>query len=136
MRINNGVFMSDSIRRFTPDAEYFFEEGCFINELSNRADDPQASIAQARVRPGDTTRWHSLAGITERYVILQGEGVVEVGDEPARKVAAGDVVIIAPGERQRIHNPAAVHNTGAADLIFLAICTPRFVPEAYQDLED
>jgi hypothetical protein len=26
-------------------------------------------------------------------------------------------------------------NTGASDLIFLAICTPRFTPDAYGDVE-
>ena len=49
--------------------EYYFEEGCYITELHNRADDPAVSVARARVPPGVTTRWHTLGGITERYVI-------------------------------------------------------------------
>ena len=28
--------------------EYFFEEGCYILELANRADDPAVSVARAR----------------------------------------------------------------------------------------
>ena len=109
--------------------EYYFEEGCYITELHNRADDPAVSVARARVPPGVTTRWHTLGGITERYVIEAGHGEVSVGDAPARVVSAGDQVVIAPGVRQRIRN------RGATDLVFLAICTPRFVPEAYADVD-
>jgi mannose-6-phosphate isomerase-like protein (cupin superfamily) len=110
-------------------AEYFFDEGCYITEWSNSPDDADASIARARVVPGVTTRWHSLTGIVERYVILQGEGSVEVGNLPAMPVESGDVVVIPAGTRQRIRN------AGTVDLVFLAVCTPRFVVEAYVDLE-
>ena len=109
--------------------EYYFEEGCFITELHNTPEDPEASVARARVEPGRTTHWHSLAAIRERYLILQGSGLVEIGDQPPRPVGPGDAVQIPPGCRQRIAN------TGAIDLIFLAVCTPRFVVAAYQDLE-
>lgn len=109
--------------------EYFFREGCFITELSNRADDPDVSIAQARVEPGQTTRWHRLRNTIERYVILSGSGVVEIGDELPRTVNAGDVIFIPALCPQRIHN------NGDDDLIFLAICTPRFILENYEDLE-
>lgn len=111
-------------------AEYFFREGCFITELSNRADDAAVSIAQARVEPGHTTRWHRLRNTTERYVILSGSGIVEIDDEPPRDVSAGDVVIIPALYSQRIHN------NGDNDLIFLAICTPRFMVENYEDLDE
>ena len=110
-------------------AEYYTDERCYINELANTESDPAASIAQARVCAGVTTRWHRLAGIAERYVIVSGVGRVEVGDLPPRLVNAGDVVVIPPGCRQRI---ACV---GESELIFLAICTPRFRPEAYEDID-
>jgi len=110
--------------------EYFFAEGCFITELSNSPDDPVVSIARARLEPGKVTRWHSLRGTAERYVILQGEGLVEVGDLQPQRVGAGDVVIIPPQARQRIAN------TGSGDLIFLAICSPRFSPAVYVDIDD
>lgn len=117
-----------TIRRARDRSEYWFEEGCWITELSNDADDPQLSVARARVAPGEITRWHALEGITERYVILSGRGRVEQGDEPPQSVEAGDVVVIAPGQAQRIGN------TGQGDLEFLALCTPRFRPECYRDL--
>lgn len=55
---------------------------------------------------------------------------MEVGGLLATEVGVGDVVLIPPGCPQRITN------TGSADLVFLAICTPRFMPQAYEDIED
>ena len=105
------------------------DERCYILELSNTPEDAEVSIARARVAPGISTRWHRLVSTTERYVILEGSGRVEVGSLPPRDVSAGDVTIIPPLCPQRITN------TGQGDLIFLAICTPRFLPENYEDIE-
>ena len=121
--------MREEVRIANPGAEFDTPEGCYINELSNTDADPDASIARARVPTGVTTRWHRLVGITERYVVLSGAGRVEVGDLPAHDVAAGDVVLIPPGCRQRIAS------VGNEDLVFLAVCTPRFRPQAYEDID-
>lgn len=121
--------MTPRIFPFDPSREYWFDEGCFINELANDSADPALSIARARVAPGGITRWHRLHGITERYVILAGHGRVEAGDLAPRDVGPGDVVLIPPGVRQRI---AA---TGDKELVFLALCSPRFVTDAYEDIE-
>ena len=120
--------MKPVIHLFDARAEYDTPERCFINELSNTPDDPDVSIARARVAPGVTTRWHRLRGIAERYVILEGQGRVEIGELPATDVTPGDVVRIPPDCRQRIVN------TGSTDLVFLAVCSPRFVPGAYEDI--
>jgi mannose-6-phosphate isomerase-like protein (cupin superfamily) len=109
--------------------EVYIDEGCFILELSNTPDDPAVSIARARVPVGVTTRWHRVKDTAERYVILEGKGRAEIGDSPPREVGPGDVVRISPSVRQRIAN------IGDTDLIFLAICTPRFRRDAYQDAE-
>ncbi|EGL53815.1 hypothetical protein MAMP_01793 [Methylophaga aminisulfidivorans MP] len=116
------------IQHYNPDKEYFFIEGCYINELSNHASDPDVSIARARVRPGVTTQWHHLNQTTERYIILAGQGIVEIGEELSQVVSTGDVVIIPPLTRQRISN------NGENDLIFLAICSPRFTESNYTEL--
>ena len=87
--------MNPLIRRFDPSEEYYFEEGCYIHELSNDMDDPLMSVARARLPLGGQTRWHRLHKVVERYLI-------EAGEEP---------------------------------LVFLAICTPRFEPDCYEDLE-
>ncbi|MEZ5523878.1 MAG: cupin domain-containing protein [Pseudomonadales bacterium] len=112
------------------EAEFYTPEQCHITELLNSPGDPDVSIARARVEPGVTTCWHRLQGTTERYYILQGEGRVEVGELAAQAVGVGDVVLIPPQCRQRITN------TGDSDLVFLAICSPRFIPAAYEDLEE
>lgn len=108
---------------------YATEERCTIREWSNDSGDPALSVAEAEVDRGVTTAWHRLHGVAERYVILDGEGVVEVGSLEARRVVPGDVVRIPPGERQRIRN------SGARPLRFLALCTPRFTPACYESLE-
>ena len=121
--------MHARVRLSDPRAEFHTDEGCFITELSNTPEDADASIARARVLPGITTRWHRLKGTAERYVILSGTGRVEVGELPAQEVEPNDVVLIPPGCRQRITC------TSAEDLVFLAICTPRFRAEAYEDID-
>lgn len=117
--------MKSCIHKYDINREYFFQEGCFITELSNTPDDLEVSIARARVEPGKTTKWHYLKGVTERYIILEGIGRVEVGDNEPQVVNMGDVVIIPSLVRQRISN------IGASDLIFLAICSPRFNEALY-----
>lgn len=107
--------------------EYWFREGCHITEWSNSETDEDLSVARARVEPGRTTRWHRLTGTTERYVILEGRGRADVGDE-ILEVAPGDVVVIPPGQPQRITN------TGKRDLVFLAVCTPRFQQKNYSEI--
>lgn len=118
-----------SLHRFDPSSEFDIAERCAIVELSNDADDPAVSIARARVAPGVVTAWHRLHGTVERYVILEGRGRVEVGDLPPAEVGPGDTVRIPALCPQRIAN------LGDGDLVFLAICTPRFVPACYESLE-
>ena len=121
--------MSAQIRRSRAEAEFFTPERCYILELSNSAEDDAVSIARARVLPGVTTRWHKVLGTAERYVILEGQGLVEVAGIGSQPVTVGDVVIIPADCPQRITN------TGTSMLVFLAICTPRFLQEHYQDIE-
>ena len=110
--------------------EYWFHEGCHIMEIANHPNDPDVSIARARVEPGQQTAWHQLNGVTERYLIVEGNGIVEIGEENPTSVGNGDVVIIPPGLRQRIRN------SGSSDLVFYAICSPRFTPDCYEQLEE
>lgn len=117
------------MRRFDAAAEYDTEERCAILELSNVADDPAVSVARARVAPGVVTAWHRLHGTAERYLILEGRGRVELDGLAPAEVGPGDVVAIPALCAQRIAN------VGDGDLVFLAICTPRFVPACYEALE-
>jgi mannose-6-phosphate isomerase-like protein (cupin superfamily) len=118
--------MTPHVLSSSPEEYFFEEEGCYITELSNSDHDPDVSVARARIEKGVTTRWHSLAGTTERYLILSGQGRVEVGSMAPKPVSPGDTVLIPPECRQRITN------SGTEDLVFLAVCTPRFKPENYR----
>lgn len=121
--------MKEKIIPFDSSREFYTPEGCHILEMSNSPDDPAVSIARARVSPGATTRWHLVRNTVERYVILEGKGRVEAGDLPSQEVVPGDLVVIPADCRQRIAN------IGDKELVFLCICSPRFVPDAYRDLE-
>jgi len=110
--------------------EYYFDEGCYILEYSNAEEDPDVSIARARVLPNTETQLHKLSQTIERYLILEGTGEVTLGDPNSNTlncatVSNGDVIIIPK------NCPQAIRNTGENDLIFLVICTPRFEPENY-----
>ena len=118
-----------SIEYFRPQAEFYTDEQCHIVELHNTASDAGCSIARARVEPGVATRLHCVQATAERYVILEGVGSVEVNDQPPVTVGPLDIVTIPAGAAQRITN------TGAQDLVFLCICTPRFETRHYLDLE-
>lgn len=108
--------------------EYYFKEGCYIEEWHNTTGDGFMSIAKVRVLSNTETKSHALRKTTERYVILNGHGDVTVGGE-SWSVQKGDVVTIQPDQQQ------SIKNTGEEDLEFLAVCTPRFVLENYYELE-
>ena len=120
--------MQPAIKRSNEADEFETAERCSILEVSNDPDDTEVSIARARVAPGITTEWHKLKDTAERYLIISGKGRVEVGTLEPTDVREGDVVRIPADTRQRITN------TGEVDLIFYAICSPRFNAECYQAL--
>jgi mannose-6-phosphate isomerase-like protein (cupin superfamily)/SAM-dependent methyltransferase len=127
--IKTQVFMNEQIIHFDPGKEFYTPEGCYIIENVNKPTDPDISIAQARVEPGVTTRWHRLTATIERYIIQEGAGLVEIDDLPPEEVRPGDVVLIPELCRQRITN------TGNKDLVFLCICSPGFRQENYKDID-
>jgi len=106
--------------------EFFTRERCFITEILNHADSPHMSLARCRVKAGVTTELHRLIGTTEVYIIKDGTGEMNDGSDIWFRVGAGDSVVIPAGKWQRIRN------TGADDLIFEVICTPRFQPPCYE----
>ena len=110
-------------------SEYYFEEGCYIWELSNSDMDPDLSIARARVLAGTSTKLHKLFNTIERYVILAGQANVFLGADAPTAIAVkqGDVIIIPA------NCPQAITNTGNSDLLFMVLCTPRFVAKNYSE---
>jgi mannose-6-phosphate isomerase-like protein (cupin superfamily) len=121
--------MNVTFRHISESEEFMTPEGCSILESWNNDTDPALSIARARVKPGVTTKLHSVEGIIERYLIIAGTALVTIGNGKTERVAPGDVVVIPPGVSQK------ATNDGQLDLIFYAICTPRFTQSAYKELE-
>lgn len=108
--------------------EFWTDERCFITELCNTEKLPDSSLAIARVEAGVTTQLHALKGLTETYIVIEGKGRMEVGDETFN-IEAGDQVVIPPNCPQRI---TALDNQ---QLRFYCLCVPRFFPESYINLE-
>lgn len=122
-------FTDDKMTDSDKSEEYFFREGCHIQEWHNSAADTEMSVARVRVEPHSETKLHLLRGTTERYVILSGKGIVSVAGR-SWPVGVGDVVVIEADDEQKINN------NQSQELIFLAICTPRFEQKNYRQLED
>ena len=96
--------------------------------MLNDAKSPNLSIALARVEFEVTTQLHSLRGVEETYIIKKGIGLLEI-DGKKTKVKENDTILIKANQSQRITN------IGKCDLEFYCICTPRFYPECYINLE-
>jgi len=116
-------------RRVSDSDEFMTPEGCSILESWNNEADPDVSIARARVKPGVTTKLHRVRGSIERYLVIAGSGVATIGGTDSQRVRPGDVVVIPPGTTQKIQND------GHEDLVFYAICSPRFTQGVYEQLE-
>ena len=68
---------------------FLTRERCQIIEILNDPLFPHLSLAQAIVAPGVTTELHALEETLEYYYIIEGEGVIHVGEEKA-VVSKGD----------------------------------------------
>jgi mannose-6-phosphate isomerase-like protein (cupin superfamily) len=108
--------------------EFFTEERCFITEILNRSEHDGMSIARARVEPHVSTQLHKLS-VDEVYYVLEGRGEVQINNKSKQVIGKGDSILIHSGESQMITNILSV------DLVFLCICSPRFIPESYTSLE-
>jgi mannose-6-phosphate isomerase-like protein (cupin superfamily) len=80
------------------------------------------SLAEATLRPGQATRRHYHAETEEVYLLLAGEGEMEI-DGDRRHVGAGDAILIPPGARHEIRADEG------AELRFLCCCAPPYRDE-------
>jgi mannose-6-phosphate isomerase-like protein (cupin superfamily) len=80
------------------------------------------SLAEATLAPGQETQRHYHAVSEELYVLLGGEGELEV-DGDRRRVGPGDAILIPPGAWHQIRA------TGAGELRFLCCCAPPYTHE-------
>jgi len=79
------------------------------------------SLAFALLKRGKTSFPHKLK-TSEVYFILDGEGIMHIGDEAAQ-VIPGNAIYIPPNTRQYIHN------SGGVDLKFICIVDPAWKEE-------
>jgi mannose-6-phosphate isomerase-like protein (cupin superfamily) len=77
------------------------------------------SLAEAWLEPGQSTERHYHARAEEIYVLLDGQGEMEVDGE-RRSVGPGDAILIPPGAWHEIH--AGAH----APVRFLCCCAPPY----------
>ena len=111
------------IRSLANTAGFKAGDSSFLQELlrpSEETPDIRYSLARAEVGPGRSTLPHRLQ-TAEVYYVLEGRGLMHVGQETA-EVAAGQAVYIPPGAVQFIENKAA------GRLVFLCIVDPAWTP--------
>ena len=87
------------------DAVTSYEYGCDLRRVfpwSGICDPVYWGGAIANVRPGEATTWDCHDEM-ETFVLISGEGVMEIGEE-AEPVTACDVILIPRNSRHRIRN--------------------------------
>ncbi len=106
---------------------YTTKDGSLIRELMHPKVHGNAnlSLAEAIVPVGFTTFLHRHRQSEEIYHILEGQGLMTVGEERF-EVRAGDTICIPPG------TPHQIQNIGEVPLRFLCCCAP---PYAHEDTE-
>jgi len=101
--------------------EFIAGDQTFLRELlhPDKADlRLRYSLAHATVQPGQTSSPHRLK-TSEVYYLLEGEGIMHIGNETAR-VRAGQAIYIPP------HATQYIENTGPLPLKFLCIVDPAW----------
>lgn len=105
-------------------AAYTTKDGSEIRELMHPVThgNLNQSLAEATVPPGKRTLPHFHAETEELYHVLQGAGLMTLGQEQF-PVAAGDTVLIRPGM------PHCIEATGSEPLRLLCCCAPAYTHE-------
>lgn len=82
----------------------------------------QCSLAEEVLPPGAAVTPHHHHQLEEIYYLVEGRGVMQVGDEE-REVSAGDAVYIPRGQRH------SLKNTGTEPIRMILVCGPAFFYE-------
>jgi mannose-6-phosphate isomerase-like protein (cupin superfamily) len=106
-------------------------DGSTIREIAGPAWTParSQSLAEATVPVGGQTIAHYHRTTEELYFFTAGSGRMTLADEE-REVAAGDCVVIPPGQ---VHQ---LVNTGDGPLVLLCCCAPAYSHEDTVLVED
>lgn len=107
-----------SLHEITP---YPTKDGSLVHELMHPEvhGNQKLSFARAVIAPGSATLLHMHTTSEEIYHVVQGAGMMTLGDEQF-PIAAGDTVCISPQLSHR------VENTGGVPLIIYCCCAPPY----------
>lgn len=102
-------------------ASFITKDGSIIRELMHPSQHgvKNQSLAEAIVPSGVTTQLHRHPVSEELYYILEGQGLMTLGDQRFH-VGVGDTVCIRPGTAHQISA------NGDTDLRFLCCCSPAY----------
>lgn len=110
------------IQNLSSQKPFITKDGSQIRSILDLTNAPvqNQSLAEATLLPGQATDAHYHKKTEELYFLLEGTGVISVGEE-SREVAEGDCVLIPPG---------AIHTIRAlSPLRFLCCCAPPYSHE-------
>jgi mannose-6-phosphate isomerase-like protein (cupin superfamily) len=107
------------VRQLGNQSPFTTKDGSTIRSILDRANAPveKQSLAEASMRPGQSTdrHYHKLA--EEIYFLLEGTARMEIDGE-TRDVGPGEAILIPPGARHQI--------TAQSELRFLCCCAPPY----------
>ncbi len=109
---------------------YITRDQSEIRELIHPSlhDNQAQSLAEAVVKPAQTTQLHRHHKTEEIYHITQGQARMTLGDD-CFYVNVGDSIHIPPGSSH------CIENTGSDDLHFLCMCSPAYSHDDTELLE-
>ncbi|CAN5178713.1 hypothetical protein BH18ACT12_BH18ACT12_05620 [soil metagenome] len=93
------------------------KDGSTIRELHHTG---RQSLAEATLEPGQATQRHFHRQSEEIYIVLDGEGELEIEGE-IHRVGSGDAALIRPGAWHEIRAVSALR--------FLCCCAPPYAHE-------
>lgn len=101
--------------------------GSEIRPLIDRTTSPitQCSLAEESLPPGASVTPHHHEVLEEVYYILEGHGVMKIGDEE-QEVGEGDAVYIPKNHRHTLTN------TGSEPMRIVLVCGPAFFFEDHR----
>ena len=109
------VINRDSVNEFTT------KDGSSIREILAPVNSSlkAQSLAEATLKPEQSTGKHLHVRAEEVYYVLKGRGLMEIGQEK-REIGPGDGIAIPPGSEHKLTN------TGEENLVFLCCCSPAY----------
>lgn len=109
------------VNHYKDSQHYITRDGSEIRELMHpqQHGNQNQSLAEAIVKPEQTTLLHLHSHTEELYFITQGQGVLRLGSD-THLVQQGDCACIPP------NTPHQITNTGQNDLKILCCCSPAY----------